>query len=944
MAVASRYLVGIDLGTTHTVVAYADTKASSPDAPPDIQSFEVEQLIAPGQVAAKPLLPSVRYHASPGEIPPAQLALPWAAPSEGQPVLGELALELGTKTPGRLVASAKSWLSHGAVDRTANILPWGAPDEVEKVSPVDASASYLAHVRAAWDARFPDNPMSTQDVVLTVPASFDEAARGLTLRAAKDAGLKVRLVEEPQAAFYAWLDRNRDELDHALGSVRLALVVDVGGGTTDLTLIKIELRESGPRITRIAVGDHLMLGGDNMDLALAKTAEQELGKNLGAARFTQLVQQCRQAKERLLAPDAPDEVRVTVLGAGSKLIGGSQSVSVKRDAVHKLVLEGFFPEVGADATPQRRRSGIVEFGLPYVADAGVSRHVAAFLASHTDLCREALGTQDERGEGIAGDIPDAVLFNGGVFNSALLRERMRSVMTGWRGAEVRRLDNDAPDQAVAKGAVAYGLARRGLGLRIGGGSARSYYLIVDAGEKPRGQSLVPSQRRGVCILPRGSEEGEEIPLKDRTFSLRLGRPVRFHLVATTSDVKHVRPGEIVEVEDAERYRDLPPIAAVLDDASSDSSDEKEVPVTLSSALTEVGTLEMSCVHAEQSQQRWKLELQLRGKSADAVAAQRVTQLHPRFAEATDRVKLVYGKSKGKNDISQRDVKRLRPDIEKVLGPRDGWQTPLLRELFGALHAGMKRRRRSADHERVWFNLVGYTLRPGFGYPLDEWRTKQIVEGVMKGGVQFAPEAQNWSEFWTMWRRIAGGLTPKSQSSLMAQLEYYLHPPTKKPRKRPAGPKMQGYDAMVRLAGALEHLEPDRKAQVGGWLVTRLDKHDENVQSWWAVGRLGARVPFYGSAHRVVPRHVAVQWLELALTFDWRDAAPAAFAATLLARCSGDRERDLDEGLRGQVADRLAHAGHPDTWVEMVRSVQVLSEADERRIFGDSLPPGLRLVE
>ena len=943
MAVASRYLVGIDLGTTHTVVAYADTKGLKEGEAPPIQPFAVEQLVAPGEVAPRDVLPSVRYHPAPSELAPADLSLPWKAGAEGDPVLGTWALDLGAKVPGRLVASAKSWLSHAAVDRTADILPWGAPSEVPKVSPVAASASYLAHLRADWDRRFPNNPLHTQEVVLTVPASFDEGARALTLQAAKDAGLKVRLVEEPQAAFYCWLDRHRDGLEDALGQVRLAVVVDVGGGTTDLTLIKVELRESGMRLTRIAVGEHLMLGGDNMDLALAKAAEARTGKSLGAARFTQLVQQCREAKEQLLAADAPDEVKVTILGAGRKLVGGAQSIAIRKDEVHELVLGGFFPEVGAEVRPDKRRGGIVEFGLPYVSDAAVTKHVAAFLARHEDLARDALGSKDERGEGSASGppVPDAVLFNGGVFNSDLLRERMRGVLGQWRDGDVSVLANDTPDLAVAHGAVAYGLARRGRGLRIGGGSPRSYFLLVD--KKGEGGA-----KQGVCILPRGAEEGEEIPLKERAFSLRLGRPVRFHLAATTSDVKHIAPGDLVEVDDPERYKALPPIAAVLDDAKKDERADPnavvEVPVNLASALTEVGTLEMSLIHAEEAGTRWKLEFQTRGAAKGSSGVERVTQLHPRFQEASERVDLVYGKAKGKQKVAPRDVKRLRADLEKILGPRETWQTPLLRELFGRLHAGMKRRRRSADHERVWFHLVGYTLRPGYGYPLDEWRVKQIVEGALKAGVQYVPEAQNWSEHWIMWRRLAGGLPEKAQGQLLDEIEWYLHPPTKKPRKRPSGPKKLGYDDMVRLAGALERVDAERKAKIGGWLVKRLDQHDENLQTWWAVGRLGARVPFYGSAHQVVPRHVASQWLQLALTFDWRDAPEAGFAATLLARRSGDRERDLDQATREQVADRLALAGQPESWTTMVLEVGHLEAEDERRIFGDSLPPGLRLLE
>lgn len=959
----ARFVVGIDLGTTHTVVAYAPLSGHTrPDdeddgrdrlaGVPEVRIFPIEQLVAAGEVEARPLLPSLRYHPAAGELPAGSTTLPWGAEAADadaweRGVVGSWARGLGAKVPGRLVASAKSWLSHGAVDREAAILPWGASAEVEKVSPVDASASYLAHIRAAWDHAHADAPLADQDVVLTVPASFDEAARALTLRAAKLAGLPpVRLVEEPQAAFYAWLDTHRTTLADKLADVRLALVLDVGGGTTDLTLIQVELRESGPRLTRVAVGDHLMLGGDNMDLALAKLAESRLakGSSLPTGRFTQLVQQCRVAKESLLAEAPPDKVGVTVVGSGSKLLGGVQRTDLMASEVEQIVLDGFFPAVSRDERPRLRGSGFVEFGLPFVSDPAIPKHVAAFVAHHESLARAALSVRDERNLAPSEvPVPDAILFNGGVFHAGRLRERMRGILGEWRGAEVRELANASPDEAVARGAVAYGLARHGHGLRIGGGSARSYFLGVET----RGES----GKTGVCLLPRGSEEGETVTLDDRVFSLRLGKPVRFHLMSSTSEVKHIAAGELVALgetlDDGEpRYRDLPPLAVVLEHPTKGEGDE--IPVRLEAALTEVGTLELSCLDASpgagESPRRWKLELQLRGKAGEGALAH-VGQIHPRFHEATERIRLAYGKAKkgAGQDLGPRVTKRLRADLENILGPRESWESPLLRELFGALLAGMKRRRRSEDHERVWLNLVGYTLRPGFGHPLDEWRVKQLAP-LVEQQVQNVAKAQNWSELWTLWRRVAGGLSPETQEAIADQIAWYLEPPAKKPRKRPPGPRKLGVDDMIRLAGALEHLSAERKAEMGGWLVARLDQHADNPQGWWAVGRLGARVPFYGSAHRVVPAHVAAQWLERALSFDLRDTPEAAFAATLLARASGDRERDLDDGTRREVARRLDEADQPPSWQQMVLEPTVLEAADERRIFGDALPPGLRLVE
>jgi molecular chaperone DnaK (HSP70) len=923
-----RYVVGIDLGTTNTVVAYALVRK---DEGKGVELLPIPQLVAMGEVSRLPTLPSARFHAAPGELSPDTVAL-GADDVEGERVtdvvVGAFAQSLGAKVPGRLVTSAKSWLSHGAVDRLAPILPWGAAEDVQKTSPVDASASYLRRVKGAFDARFPDAPLAEQDVVLTVPASFDEGARALTIEAAKRAGLvKLRLVEEPQAAFHCFLDLHRDDLESALEDVRLVVVVDVGGGTTDLTLVRIEPRESGVRMTRIAVGDHLMLGGDNMDLALARRVEEKLGAgtSLGAARFTQLVAQCRAAKEKLLGEAAPESVRITILGTGSRLVGGAISAELTRDEVRALVLDGFFPACAPTERASRRRGALVELGLPYASDAAITRHLAEFMARHEGLAREALG--DRAPEAGLPVMPDAVLLNGGVFNGSAIAERLVSVLGAWRGAPVKVLTGTDPDLAVAHGAAAYALARHGRGQRIHGGSARSYFL--ELGE-------IEGVRSGVCILPRGTEEGETIPLTKQSLSLKLGRPVRFRVHATTADVRYVGPGDVVPLDD-ERYVELPPIAAVLGD---EGEAVREVPVSLVCGLTEIGTLEIACVE-KATERRFKLELELRKASGDSTEARRITHLHPRFAEAVALIAGVYGKPKEGAD--PRDVKRLRAELERVLGPREQWDTPLLRELFSALLAGMKNRRRTDDHERVWLNLVGYCLRPGLGYPLDAWRVKQVYP-AFEQDVQFVNEPQNWAELWTLLRRIAGGLEPKMQQSILDAIEWYIEPPSPRARPRPKGVKKLGIDEMIALAAVLEHVPADRKARVGGHIVERLAKHGAPVQTWWALGRLGARVPFHGSAHNVVPAGVVASWIETALAQDFTKVPQAAFAAATMARRSGDRVRDLPPDVAERVAARLEAGGVSPAWVRMVREVSHLEAADEKRVFGESLPPGLRLLD
>jgi molecular chaperone DnaK (HSP70) len=960
-----RYSVGIDLGTSNTVLAYAaagDPAAGDPEAgSQEIRVFEIDQLVSPGEVAARPLLPSVRYHAAPGELSAGDLQLPWhtAEHSADDPlkppvVIGRLARVLGGQVPGRLVASAKSWLSHASVDRVAPILPWGAADEVRKVSPVEASASYLAHVRAAWNQRFPEARLEDQDVVLTVPASFDEGARALTVQAARLAGLPaLRLLEEPQAAFYDWLFHHRERLAAELADTRLVLICDVGGGTTDLTLIEVRMRDGEPELTRIGVGNHLMLGGDNMDLALAHLAEARLGgganerTRLSAASLSQLVERCRGVKEQLLGPQAPDSASITLLGAGSKLIGGARTAQVARAEVEQVIVDGFFPAVVSSERPGRPRGAIVEFGLPYATDAAVTRHIAAFLSRFAAQSRKALGASGggvDNGD-VGGDVgadvgddpalpvPDTLLLNGGVFRADALTQRLASTLGTWRGAPLNVLHNDNPDVAVARGAVAYALARAGRAPKIGGGAARSYFLVLD--DPDAGGSAEPSPR-GICLLPRGTEEGHEILIKDRTFALRLGHPVRFHLVSSSADTVY-QPGELADLAGGDFIR-LPPIATIVQPRGTSTA--RDTPVQIATSLTEVGTLEVHCIERDNPAERWLLEFQLRGEAAQVdLSADPAQTRHPALDEAIDQIDRSFG-SRSQN-VGPKEVKRLRSQLEQLLGPRESWNSALLRELFGALWERARRRRRSADHERLWLNLAGYCVRPGFGFPLDEWRVEQLWS-LFDDGIQYVNESQVWSEWWTLWRRAAGGLDENAQLRVLDAMAY-LQKAAQSRHKLPFDVSKTGFTDMVRLSASLERIPVERKIELGESVLTRLKKPAENHQSWWAVGRIGARRPFYGSAHGVVPPEVAAQWLNTILALDWKKVDPAAFAAVQIARMTGDRSRDLAEDVRHAVVRRLEAANAPRAWVTMVSETVELDNADEGRVFGESLPAGLKLI-
>jgi molecular chaperone DnaK (HSP70) len=929
-----RFLVGIDLGTVNSALAAVDLLRGG-DLAEAVEAWPIPQLVAPGQVAPRPLLPSSLYLPGP-ELPEELRRLPWG---DDDAVVGALAREQGARVPGRLVLSAKSWLAHPRADRRAPILPWGAPEGFPRVSPVEASAHYLEHLRLAWNAAHPGAPLEEQELMLAVPASFDEVARELTLEAAAAAGLpRATLIEEPAAAFHDWASRNRGDLAGALGGERaLVLVVDVGGGTTDLTLVHAEVRDGRPSFTRLAVGDHLLLGGDNMDLALARLAESRLPERLDPARFGLLVLACREAKERLLADGAPASAPVAVAGRGSRLVGGALSASLGREEVRALVLDGFFPMVAPEDRPRRgaRTAGLAELGLPYEPDPAVTRHAAAFLAANA-------------GGGAPLARPDAILVNGGVFTPPDVRRRLAEAVSALSpGAPpVRILAAPALDLAVARGAAASALARRGIGQRIGGGSPRAFYVGI----------ATPAGEQALCVVPRHLEEGSRVSVP-RPFTLALGRPVRFPLFASVRP-RLERPGDVVPATDD--LTPLPPLEAVLGEAEgvrspgepahpgsgragsrsvrAESRGAAEVPVRLEAALTEIGTLELWCVATDRDA-RWKLEFGLRGAPGERAEPRGALGPAPRkLAEAIALIETFYGK---KAAVDRREVKGLFRSLEKALGPRAAWPTAAVRALWAALHAGAARRRRSAEHERVWAQLTGFALRPGFGAPLDAWRAAETF-AVFGEGLQYQADPHVWQAWWVLWRRIAGGLDPAAQERILDAIAPFV--PRRDPRRPPPrvpGVKPEAFDELVRLAGGLERVPAPRKLALGEALLDRIGAEGPSAHALWALGRLGARVPFHGSVHQVVPADAAEEWIRRLVALD-ADRDALAFPLAQLARRSGDRARDVSDAARAEVAAFLRRAGAAPEAVHAVEEVAATSEEQEQRIFGESLPPGLSL--
>ena len=611
MADGARWSVGIDLGTTNSALAYRPRGEDGA-----VEVFQVPQLVAAAEVAPRALLPSFLYLPHPQELPAGAAALPWSAGASD--VVGTLARDLGSKTPVRLVASAKSWLSHPALDRRAALLPAGAPEDIPKVSPLDASARYLAHLREAWNAAVARGDgalaLEAQDVTLTVPASFDAVARELTVEAARKAGLPVvTLLEEPQAALYAWVDAMGDRWRKEVRPGDLILVVDIGGGTTDLSLIAVVDRAGDLGLERVAVGDHILLGGDNMDLALARALEAKLardGRKLDRWQVLGLVHGAREAKEALFAEPALAAFPVAVPGRGSSLVGGALRTELTRDELLGILVDGFFPRVPSSSRPEvARRTGLTTLGLPYASDPAITRHVAAFLTRH----RAATSGERLPGVSLAGEAflhPTAILFNGGVMKAGALVDRILEVVSGWveaeGGARPRALPEPDPDLAVARGAATYGRVRAGHGIRIRGGTARAYYAGVEAA-MPSVPGL-PPEVRALCLAPIGMEEGTTAELAGDELGLVVGEPAHFRLFASAVR-REDRVGDTVD--DLGLLDELPPVETTL--PADGRAPGEVVPVRLRAHVTEIGTLELECV--DRGGTAWRLEWNLRATEA-----------------------------------------------------------------------------------------------------------------------------------------------------------------------------------------------------------------------------------------------------------------------------------------------------------------------------------------
>lgn len=927
-----RYIVGIDLGTTNCAVSWVDRHASE-KKDKGIRIFDIPQLTGAGEVSTLPVLPSFYYIPGKYEIAAEDIRLPWNP--DPTHVVGTFARELGGRVPSRLVASSKSWLCHAGADRRARILPWGAPDDIGKISPVEATASCLDHIRRAWNhsvagsASGEDDILENQFLVITVPASFDEIARDLTMEAARVAGLPdVLLLEEPLSAFYSWLILHEHDWQEHVKPGELILVCDVGGGTTDLTLITLVETDGGsPRFERIAVGDHLILGGDNIDLALARLAESRFRSRtrLDGDRWKSLCHLCRQAKENILNEGSESET-ITLMGEGSRLIGGTLSAGIDRKSLEEIVVEGFFPLAEkSQKSGKAHAKGISEFGLPYEQDPAITRHIGNFLETHADDITRLLGPREP--------FPDRILFNGGSLKSAVVQNRIREAVRHWFGghdaSRPRVLETRSLDLAVALGASYYGLVKTGQGVRVGSGSPRAYYLGI--GESPDGGAgrLQENGKKAVCVVERGLDEGTRLALDKMAFDVLTNQPVSFDLYSS-SYRSGDRFGDIVSVDDS--MTALPPLETVIQFGRKGA--KTAIGVTIEIEYTEAGVLALWC-SSRSTGHRWQLRFQLRGAGApESGVADREVFDSDVLEAVLDIVDQAFRK-----DAPASDLSGLVREVARTAGrKRENWPLGLIRKIADRLLEHPESRKHSPAHEIRWLNMAGFCMRPGFGDGYDEHRVRMLWK-LYKPGVTFANNQQARAEWWIVWRRVAGGLTAGQQRQFSQDLRALLLPKKGGKTKIPPQEHMEMYMAIANM----ERLASKEKTAWGRALIAEINPKKVKAQYLWCLSRLGARELLYGPVDRVVPPAEVSTWIEWMLAAEWKQSGAAGAAMVQLARKTGDRARDVSPELAGKVEKWLEKAGMPEK-AGPLKAVATFEKQEENAIFGEALPAGLILRE
>ena len=933
-ALAHPFIVGIDLGTTNCAVSYVDLREQEQGNAPQIQIFNVPQLTNESEIRRMSMLPSFLYIPGPYEISKNAITLPWGTQSDN--FVGVFAREQGAKVPSRLVSSAKSWLCHDKVDRQAKILPWGDETDVPRVSPVTASAAYLDHIRKAWNDfhQEEDLYLEHQKVIVTVPASFDEVARDLTLESATAAGLKeIILLEEPLAAFYSWLIEHEKDWHTHVKPDDLILVCDVGGGTTDFTLIALKEIDGNPGFERIAVGDHLILGGDNIDIELARKIESQTSRtsaNLGLDRWKSLCSQCRQAKEDILNKEVETK-RITMMGQGSQLIAGTISATLTTQEVEELVINKFFPipdkegqEAAGDLMGNAADQRMSEFGLPFEADTAITRHLARFLKRHEQAVKRFLNKTD--------CIPDFILFNGGSLKSKVIQDRVLQAVGHGLGQpdapvdkKVTPLENKSFDLAVARGAAYYGLVKIGQGVRVGSGSPRGYYLgVADQDIDTMNRQDI---KKAICLVERGVEEGTKISLSENTFEVLANQPVVFELFSS-SFRSGDQSGEFIDIDNS--LTKLPSLQTVIQYGKK--GEKTAIPVQMEAEYTEVGTLAIWC-RSLISTHNWRLQFDLRNTATGLdIGNETVFE-----SETIDKVcNFVGGVFSAQTPKSKLDA--VIKDIAAEVGEKkEEWPLSLIRSITDVMLEKRKVRKIGPDHEARWLNLLGYCLRPGFGDGFDSHRIKKLWKIYGEGPIK-DNNPQVRMEWWILWRRVAGGLNAGLQKQFVQDVGKIIMPKKGAPRKMTAQERLEIFMAVANM----ERMEVDQKIKWGRQLMDDIKPKKAKPQQLWSLSRLGARELLYGSTDRVIPVKEVLKWIRFLMAQEWKHMPPVLNAVVQMARKTGDRLRDIDEEQLSPIKEWLNSQKDGHTYLKLLEKPVPMEKQEETVIFGESLPVGLMI--
>jgi molecular chaperone DnaK (HSP70) len=930
----ARFGIGIDLGTTNCAMAFAplDREARS-------ELLDIPQRETLSSLVDAPTLPSFLY--LPEDAVAAQIQRSNGAKREW--IIGRLARKTAADLPGRVAHSAKSWLSHHAADRSARFMPWGSEDIAhdEKVSPVTASALILNHLKNAWNSQFGGSgfEFNDQDITITVPASFDAAAQRLTLAAAAEAGFPdtVRLLEEPQAALYCWLEQHGsakelwDTLPDQYARGHHLLVIDVGGGTSDFSLFEFrsDPRSSVPQFRRVAVSEHILLGGDNVDLAIAHFVEPRLlgnGRQLSAPQWDHLVAGCRDVKERALSSAGPPDETFPVLlpGRGSDLVAGLRSAQLTRAEIERVLLEGFFPECDANARPYRKQAALREWGLPYASDSAVTRHLAAFLRDHRSV--------------------DAVLLNGGSLSPPLVHQRIYQQIGKWRGDfPPLLLKNQEPGLAVARGAARFGSILSRKADRIAAGAAHAIFLEVH--REPAMDLAERAAPSLVCVLPQGASPEEQFEIANPSLELHTNRLVRFQAYASSRSRSQV--GEVAHWSEHE-FHALPPLETIAKIADQHAAETKRtLPVRLKAKINELGLLQVACASVDPNlQQSWPLEFNLRphqqnqGRPGSGTISEPPGPAGPNIAAdvldaARKRIASVF--TKRLNGADKLAAPRLFKSLEQILGmSKSDWNGVLVRSLWPAVEPCTVSRRESVEHEEAWLILAGFLLRPGFGVSGDQARIDSLWS-LRETGLHFPGKRIKCQEY-ILWRRVAGGLTPARQEKILTDELENVHG-----RRNP-------HAELIRMAGSLERLAHSTKTELTIRFIRAAADlaYDKKPCAPYlaALGLLLNRAPLYAGPEAVVSPDLVEAAYEAFRSFDWTGPELSELQTLFLraARVVGNRSLDLPKSLRNQIADKLDKSGVAPLRTGKLREFAPVGRWDRISLYGESLPPGLIFSE